>query len=351
MPTIEQTDSIVDGPLASKAQILNCAYSSWCDSYKKITPKARIIKPLPKEFIHYLLADGIALPQEDHRWENASSDGNSDDYDEDEDEVEDPTKEFPELHEQIGMLITELGGTVTPKLNWSSPKDATWISSTNDLKCVSPSDIYVLLKASSYISHDLTEAFDSCVDNEKDMPEIEYELVLRKWYDINPSLEFRCFVKDNELIGITQRDMNYYEFLEPKKQKIRRTISNFFEQHLKYTFPDPCFVFDVNVPRSFDRVWLIDINPFASKTDSLLFGWDQLINLHPLEDDFEFQLRLVDSIDSSRGFSSIDHSESRVPKDFVDASISGEGIAELARQWRSALNLQIQEDEEDETGS
>lgn len=32
---------------------------------------------------------------------------------------------------------------------------------------------------------------------------MKYELVLRRWIDLNPALEFRCFVKNNKLFGKT----------------------------------------------------------------------------------------------------------------------------------------------------
>lgn len=35
---------------------------------------------------------------------------------------------------------------------------------------------------------------------EADAP-VDYCLVLRKWMDINPAFEFRCFVKNKELVG------------------------------------------------------------------------------------------------------------------------------------------------------
>ena len=32
-------------------------------------------------------------------------------------------------------MIIELGGAVVPKLNWSAPKDAIWLSPDKQLKC------------------------------------------------------------------------------------------------------------------------------------------------------------------------------------------------------------------------
>lgn len=44
-------------------------------------------------------------------------------------------EQFLQLHAEIESAIEQLGGQVAPKLNWSSPTDALWISSYNSLKC------------------------------------------------------------------------------------------------------------------------------------------------------------------------------------------------------------------------
>ena len=36
--------------------------------------------------------------------------------------TKDPTATFKELHDEIESIISELGGSVVPKLNWSSPR-------------------------------------------------------------------------------------------------------------------------------------------------------------------------------------------------------------------------------------
>lgn len=76
--------------------------------------------------------------------------------------------------------------------------------------------------------------------------------MLRKWYDLSPSLEFRCFVKDDNLIGIkkirnsssylyvaaiSQRDYTvYYEFLKPIQAKLADIIKKFYEDNIKGKF-------------------------------------------------------------------------------------------------------------------
>lgn len=38
-------------------------------------------------------------------------------------------------------------------------------------------------------------------------------------------------------------------------------------------------VFDVFIDSSLDKVWLVDFAPFAPMTDSLLFSWDEIMEL------------------------------------------------------------------------
>jgi len=164
-----------------------------------------------------LHADGVFLPEQNYLGRSHLREVNEDEFSTNETEFDDenqPLPSFPDLEQQIWNTIDEFDGAVFPKLNWSSPRDAIWISATNTLKCNSPSDIFLLLKSSDFIAHDLDHAFDDChYDNQsrRRRPNV-FELVLKKWYDVAPSMEFRCFVKDEELVAISQRDVNYYSF-------------------------------------------------------------------------------------------------------------------------------------------
>ncbi len=337
----------------SISHIKNCSFSSWYPKYKKFSPKATIIPNLPKSFINYLLSDSIILPSSpinNDEWSDWSEDdednckkikridveGSEDSEDEDDEisnKIIDPTNDFKELHEEIKRVL-DIYGSVAPKLNWSAPTDAAWISTSKTTKCTSAADIYLLLKSSSYIVHDLTEAFNGTTsDDENNEPNMPFELVLRKWFDLNPSLEFRCFVKDRKIIGITQRDLNLYEYLNELKSTFQQEIFKFFNDNLKETFKDSSFIFDIYIPRPFTKIFLIDINPFMKKTDGLLFSWDELLNPN-----LKYEFRLVDEVNKSR-FASTEHSENKVPKDVVDASLTGEGIAELAEKWQQMLSV------------
>ena len=52
----------VDFPPVAGQDIINCSFSSWYTKYHRLSPRARIIKPLPEEFVTFLKSDGIVLP-------------------------------------------------------------------------------------------------------------------------------------------------------------------------------------------------------------------------------------------------------------------------------------------------
>lgn len=76
------------------------------------------------------------------------------------------------------------------------------LSTSTPLRCASPADIYILLKSSDFTQHDLAleSVFEGCEDA-SNPPPYELELVLRKWYHVDTSREFRCFVRQGVLLG------------------------------------------------------------------------------------------------------------------------------------------------------
>ena len=317
------------------------------------------------------------------------------------------------MHLAIKATIAELGGKVVPKLNWSAPKDATWISATNSMECRTPNDVYLLLKSSDFVTHDLEHWDDDTVeepsngdgkfnDKSKDVEEVPYHLVLRKYILLNPSVEFRCFVRRRRLIALCQRDLNHFDFLFRMEDKLRDTIQAFFDEKLKESFPDESFVFDVYVPPPHDRVWLIDFNPWAQRTDPLLFSWLELLTMPeptsgaaeevvrlPIraaastagangahhdgladdedgeeeeddddedEDEADEELsfpefRMVRRDDpEAYSFNTPQFSAHKLPREVVDASAGGAGsMREFAESWKDILAKRQAQDQEDDS--
>jgi len=151
--------------------------------FKKVTFKT-VILPIPNEVLDYLKSDGtLILPKE----------CNEDTDEEESSSNENELPSFPEFNAKLKEAISRLGGTVFPKLNWSAPRDAAWVGVGHSLKCDSLTQIWILLKSSDFICHDLIQPFKDCVDgHDKSQRQVNYVMALKKWHkDINPATEFR----------------------------------------------------------------------------------------------------------------------------------------------------------------
>ncbi|KAK3357630.1 D123-domain-containing protein [Lasiosphaeria hispida] len=404
-------------PPVTRDHILHCSYDYWFPKYRTSCIRSLVI-PLTPDFVSYIREDGIILADDDSPNGTSGTAGDEEDdweptvsahsfrpqeapESDSESDTEDdsppkapPNQRFPDLHAAINAAIHTLGGAVAPKLNWSSPKDATWISRhPNTVKCTSANDVYILLKSSSFISHDLDHAFDETVPLPSSTPSFFTPvLVLRTFFSPLPSLEFRCFVKDRSLIALVQRDLNCYPFLRSLRPAIVARARELFVK-MRFTFPDASFVFDVYIPEAdydpsasssddddsdtdddtknrmrLGRARLVDINPWAPRTDTLLFDWRELLDVRvarPVlggatpgveeelttteeeddDDEYEPELRLVEQDDpAAYNFSSPAYSAHKLPKDVVDASLAGDGgMMRFARQWQRLTEGRPQE--------
>lgn len=104
------------------------------------------------------------------------------------------------------------------------------------MACVDPNDIYQLLKASERIS--------LCVDLSKKPP-----LSLRTWHDLDPSMEFRCFIHQDRLVAACQRnDTQYFRHLPEMKLKIKNLVEDFLLENVVGTFDSE----SCKIPSTFD---------------------------------------------------------------------------------------------------
>ncbi|KAI9595645.1 hypothetical protein BDF19DRAFT_422518 [Syncephalis fuscata] len=251
--------------------VSECSFATWYTRFRRYTFASKVV-PLSTEFAEFLLADGIVIES----GRQTSKSAWSDDSDSESEESNKYPVKFPMIEEQVNTAIKQLGGSVFPKLNWSAPKDAAWIAPTRNLNCISFADILLLLKSSDVIVHDLQHAYDDCCSPPTD--KVSPVLVLRQWRTINPAHEFRCFVRENQLIAISQRDMAHYAFLKPVKNKILNAIRYFYINIVKDKFEQSNFVFDIY----FDKLepeatmLIIDFAPFGGSTNPLLFSWEEL---------------------------------------------------------------------------
>jgi hypothetical protein len=347
-PNEEQGGEYV-GPKPMVEEVLACQFSSWYDTFANIRPlqlesdsddqnktiyavlptlprknvtipSAIISDDLPKRFAEYLLADGVRLPNntkvsscadmtfkkpkdfddnddsDNDVWSNSNSQ-EKDDRTPQQDEKE--LFDFTALNQQIDCTLTQppftgAGGAYLPKLNWSAPKDAMWING-GSMRCTTPGDAYLLLKASDFCLHDvLYKTWKSCRDYDSNI-DSNYggynfkndsvqppplQLVLRKWCNLHPSMEFRCFVRQHNLIAISQRHHSqHYPHLKRDWPAIREIIDDFFEDYIRKRFASgriANYVVDIYVDQK-DRVWVVDFNCWSFTTDTLLFDWSELV--------------------------------------------------------------------------
>lgn len=106
-------------------------------------------------------------------------------------------------------------------------------------------------------------------------------IFVRQWQEIPVWAEFRCFMKDRKLIGISQYDCKNIgprlEIIE-NAGLIETSIRHFFET-LRVASHIDDGVFDVFVTlkkQTFNglaEVQLLELNPFLQKTDACLFHW------------------------------------------------------------------------------
>jgi len=110
----------------------------------------------------------------------------------------------------------------------------TWLTRNHPALSSYPFMRSPLILASLFLS--MVCRFDSVPNKTKSRPDA-VELVLREWFDLPPSLEFRCFVCQKVLVAISQRDSgNFYPFLRENKEVIRRLIVEFYYNKISQRF-------------------------------------------------------------------------------------------------------------------
>lgn len=301
-------------------------YGIWYPIFRKHAPKSTIIEidSVQPELLSWLDSETFVLPEGSgpstlpHNRTASASSELSDEEDEDEQEEEQEVVKLEKLDAKIREVVEKYdGGPLFPKLNWSAPLDAGFMLPGNNLQCLHPEDVYLLLKSSEFVGRDLeqisqlsstnpaettthTEAQESdslqlpttspsSSNISKEKP-IRPQLILKKWFTFARSHEFRCFVRSNHLIAISQRDVTFYDHLQSSllQYQIKGVIWDFWEDVLlparregKWAVRD--YVFDVYLTKDLGRVWLVDMNGWLPRTDTLLWSFDELEEMHKRE--------------------------------------------------------------------
>ncbi|BES95381.1 Hypothetical protein NTJ_08191 [Nesidiocoris tenuis] len=253
-----------------------CSFDQWYPKLKKWSVSAEL-EPIPDDVLEFLRSDIVTVPVEASVRRKLTSyidditykNWDSDDEGDVDDEISPPS--FPAFSARLSECMERLGGGVFVKLNWSAPTDAAWMATNSSLKCTNLQDLYLLLKSSGKISDDL-----EIKGQEK------YYVVMKKWLDIHPGTEFRCFVSNGELIAISQR--NNTEFHEHFQENVCSTVGNiksFYYTKVKENFDLNCFVMDVIYTEN--SIKIVDINTFEESTNPGLFSWSELKDMEYVE--------------------------------------------------------------------
>ncbi|OCB87743.1 hypothetical protein A7U60_g5065 [Sanghuangporus baumii] len=320
-------------PRLSRNDVLAFQFSSWYPRFEHASIKSSIIRPLGEDFRRYMLADGVRIPD--------GADGTDEEADQDVDDSDDEEPQerfaFPEVDAKIRQAIEDYGA------------DASWIlPPSSPLRCSAPSEVYMLLKSSDFVLHDVEEesVFEGCTsDAEREVPRYELELVLRKWYHVDPSREFRCFVRSKKLLGISQRDQNFYPYMteQETRKKIVDTIEKFWIREIQRIWPTEDYTFDLILTRDLESGHIVDFNPYAPRTDPLLFTYDELFMLrtdsHPTP-----VLKTIDSGSHEAATrSSPANVHNMVPFELLSMS-SGQTLDDFTRDWQREIERSMKED-------
>lgn len=158
-----------------------------------------------------------------------------------------PTPSLNNVKLQLQHAIALLGGTATPKLNWSAPTDATWISAKG-LQCHNADEVLLLLMSSDRVAHDADTLRQMLINDASSIQELSTRLraasavepciVLRKHMHLAAGREFRCFVRHSSLVAISQRDVTQHcPDVCAEESSIRNAICSFMAAPAFKHFP------------------------------------------------------------------------------------------------------------------
>ncbi|KAL1132068.1 hypothetical protein AAG570_010026 [Ranatra chinensis] len=255
-----------------------CSFQNWYSIFKSHSIPA-VFEPIPEDVLAYLREDNVVLPKEavlDNKLPEDEDEGYYvgsvvwDEQGESDDELNSPT--FPEFSQRLARCLDRFGnGCAFIKSNWSAPTDAAWVAIDSSLKCTNLQDVYLLLKSSDKVSWDL-----DCDYEQLDCNYPKYYVVFKRWSDIHPADEFRCFVSGSKLVAISQRDpTKFFNGLQESKLDIVSSIDRFFYNVIKDKFPLDNYTFDV-VRNSAGKIKILDFGTFNWHSDPCLYTWSEL---------------------------------------------------------------------------
>jgi hypothetical protein len=155
----------------------------------------------------------------------------------------------------------------------------------------SPKDAYGLQNKATSLK-EMIGCFTSCSERLSDDLSLAYcndyrpWLWLRKWVFIEPELEWRYFIINGEIQGLSQYHYLKSEKIYPPVQSVTHSadeIQKWWETKAKPIWPSNLLtaVVDVYLDLGSGQVILIEINPYFEMTDPCLFTWKELLTNMP----------------------------------------------------------------------
>lgn len=288
-------------------ELAKCSTSEWGEALRAAAGVAIATVEVPDDVAANLLGGRFAVPET--AWPSAFAPSQQDrsDFDaaaaaaesgdESSDEEVADYETFPEFEAAVDAAIAAVGGAALPKLSWSAPKDAAWMSCDGTLRCTRATEVLLLLRASDYAAADIDQARALG---------LRPVLALKQWRDVAPASEFRCFVLGGALLAVCQRHLNErFPSVEARRAQMSLAIARFVRRRLLLALPCADCVVDVCVDGDDESaaVSLVDIAPLDEaflETAPSLVTWDELQQLRTTTttaaaDDAVPAIRLVDA--------------------------------------------------------
>ena len=123
------------------------------------------------------------------------------------------------------------------------------------------------------------------LDHLEHLPSWDLHVIVRQYVRLPAASEFRCFVHQRKLTAISQYFAScYYLDVHAGKHVYEARIAAFFEEHCVRAISLESYVLDVSVLP--DKIWIIELNPWAHTTGGCLFDWtadEHVLHCGPLQ--------------------------------------------------------------------
>jgi len=159
--------------------------------------------------------------------------------------------------------------------------------------------------------------------------------------------------------GISQRDTTYYEFLNETdtNRSVAHTVESYWNDKVKLAWNGVNYVFDILLTRDLARAHVIDFNPYAPRTDALLFTYEELRDLYascisPSGTTETPELRVISSrTHPAASHSAPQHVHNMMPREALELS-AGRSILDFQQTWAEQLSEALRDPDngEDDNG-